>query len=144
LRASPAAKNAAKHHGKQNDKDHECEEPDGKDEKILRPESDTEEDKLTLQYIKEKERRVIYFNERKRKKNNEINNTEPGSQVIQFSFGLFRIDKVPVAITGNGGYRIPERFLVYYFSGFCHLYFLIPAESGFAALAESTATGSST
>ena len=59
LRTDPAAKNTAKHHREQNYKNNKRKKANGKNEKILRPESDSEENKFTLQHIKHKEWCII-------------------------------------------------------------------------------------
>jgi len=116
LRAGPSAEYPAKYHGKQNHKHHESEHGNTKNKKVLWPEDQPKDDEFSFQEIQHQQRGIVYFYEWQRKKNGEIKNTEPGTQVKQPAPGLFGINEITFTITGYSSYRIPVRSLPVFLS----------------------------
>ena len=72
LRTHPAAKETAIDHRKQNDKDNKGNHPHRKNEKVLRPEYFSKEDKLAVNDVDQEKWIVIDFNKWQYKKNNQV------------------------------------------------------------------------
>ena len=89
LRTSPATEHPAEYHGEQDHKYDEGQHPDTEDEKILWPEDHAKEDELSFNDIEHEQWFIIHLDEREYKEDNEINDTEPGTQVIQPAFWFF-------------------------------------------------------
>jgi hypothetical protein len=82
LRTRPAAEYSAESNSKHNDEHHKGEHPDNEDEEILRPENNAEKDKLPVNYVKLEKRISVYINERKCKKDDEVEECKKGAEVI--------------------------------------------------------------
>jgi hypothetical protein len=108
LGTGPTAEYPAKHNRENNDEDHKGQHTNTKNEKVLWPEYHTEKNELTFNNIQHEDRFTVYLNERKCKKNEQVKNAEPGTELIQPAFRLLWVNKVPLAFPVNGGNCVPE------------------------------------
>jgi hypothetical protein len=98
LRTGPSAKNPSEYDSEKNDEYNESEKSDCEDEKILRPENLSKENKLTLHHIEHEERLFIHCNKRERKEDDKINDRSKGTEVVEFTLGFFRKNIITLAL----------------------------------------------
>ena len=109
LGACPTTKHPAIDHGKQVNKNYHGYHAYAEDEKILRPEDETKNRKLSFYHIYLQCRIAVHFNKRQCKKQHYIQYTQNSTPGVPFSLGLPCINPVPFSFFGYRWHPVAKR-----------------------------------
>ena len=111
LGANPSTKQATKGRCEQNNEHDECDHSQSENEKILRPENFSENDKFGFRNIKKKQWPPIHINKGKTKKNEKETPTYVTANAVKSALWFLRINPFSFSPFINGRHAIPERFI---------------------------------